>query len=102
MSYENYFIHLLITDDVPNLTPEKYASFISRIVFGWFDAMNIAGWKRLLTYADLWSLRKENRCSGVVPNWDKYWDKHTGYLTFLPKIFQPHPSSTEFSLPNNR
>ena len=53
--------------------------------------MNIAGWKRLLTYADLWSLRKENRCSGVVPNWDIYWDKHTGYLTFLPKIFQPHP-----------
>ena len=38
--------------------------------------MNIAGWKRLLTDTDLWSLRKENRCSGVVPIWDKYWSNH--------------------------
>ena len=71
---ENLKFH--ISDDVPNLTPEKYASFLSRILFAWFDRMNLAGWKRLLTYTDLWSLTKENRCSGVVPIWDKYWSRH--------------------------
>ncbi len=59
-----------------NLTPEKYASFLSKIVFAWFDGISIKGWKRLLKDSDLWSLKKEDRCSGIVPIWDKQWEKH--------------------------
>ena len=63
-------------DNLPNLTPEKYASFISKTVFGWFDGIAIIGWKRLLKDVDLWSLRKEDRCAGIVPVWDKHWKSH--------------------------
>lgn len=44
-----------------NLTPERYASFFSRTVFAWFDSFAWTGWRRLLTYDDLWHLKAEDR-----------------------------------------
>ena len=48
-------------DNVSNLTPEKYASFLSKTIFAWFDGLCIKGWKGQLTVKDLWTLTKENR-----------------------------------------
>ena len=53
-------INLFISDDTPNLTPEKYCSFFSRIVFFWFDPLAIKGWKSNLKESDLWGLAHEN------------------------------------------
>lgn len=58
------------------MTPEKYASFLSKMVFFWFDSICWKGWKTILTESDMWTLQKVNRCRGIVPVWDKYWDKH--------------------------
>ena len=44
--------------------------------FSWFDGLSWQGWKRLLTEKDMWTLMKENRSTGIIPVWDKYWEKH--------------------------
>jgi hypothetical protein len=46
---------------VVNLTPEKYASFYSKLVFAWFDTLAIKGWKNTLKETDLWGLAHENK-----------------------------------------
>jgi hypothetical protein len=50
-----------LSDDAVNLTPEKYASFYSKLVFAWFDTLAIKGWKRTLKETDLWGLAHENK-----------------------------------------
>ncbi len=46
---------------MPNLTPEKYSSFLSLVVFAWFDPLAWKGWRRLLAYEELWGLAFDNR-----------------------------------------
>ncbi|TRY61972.1 hypothetical protein TCAL_10708 [Tigriopus californicus] len=65
-----------LEEDVPNLTPEKHASFFSRAIFAWFDPFAWKGWRRTLEYGDLWDLKKSERCSGIVPEWDRHWEKN--------------------------
>ena len=45
------------------------------MVFSWFDGLAWKGWKRTLKMDDLWTLPLDLRCSGVIPIWDKHWDK---------------------------
>jgi len=59
-----------------DLTPEKYASAFSQMIFAWVDPLMRLGWKKQLSPSqDLWSLTAENRCSHIVPQWDKHFDK---------------------------
>ena len=52
---------ILLSDDRPNLTPEKYSSFPSKIFFTWFDPLAWKGWKTILKVEELWDLDYENR-----------------------------------------
>eukprot|EP00095_Tigriopus_kingsejongensis_P010546 maker-scaffold349_size200065-snap-gene-1.33 protein:Tk10546 transcript:maker-scaffold349_size200065-snap-gene-1.33-mRNA-1 annotation:"multidrug resistance-associated protein 1 isoform x1" len=61
-------------EDLANLTPESQASFVSQSVFVWFDSFAWTGWRRTLTYEDLWDLKLSERCAGIIPRWDKYWE----------------------------
>jgi hypothetical protein len=72
---------LLLLDEATNLTPEKYASFPSRLVFAWFDTLAMKGWKRLLTYSDLWTLTKENRCASI------FLDNNCGVMSSTSLLF---------------
>lgn len=58
-----------------DLTPEKYASAFSQMIFAWLDPLMRMGWKKQLYPGDLWSLTAPNRASHIVPQWDKYFDK---------------------------
>ncbi len=57
MTHSNY-VH---EEYVDNVTREKYASFVSKAVFSWFDGFAWTGWRRVLQYDDLWNLDYENR-----------------------------------------
>ena len=48
-------------DQDENMTPEKYASHLSKIVFGWVDPLTWKGWRTTLDQSMLWSLMRENR-----------------------------------------
>lgn len=61
------------SEDVPNLTPEKHASFFSRAIFAWFDPFAWKGWRRTLEYTDLWDLKKSERYKKeLVPGENRY------------------------------
>ena len=55
------YYKISISDDRPNLTPEKYSSFPSKIFFTWFDPLAWKGWKTILKVEELWDLDYENR-----------------------------------------
>ena len=56
---------LLCTDQIDNVTPEKFASSLSRLVFAWMDALTYRGWKTKLEPEVLWGLQRENRSFGA-------------------------------------
>lgn len=59
--YVRRVIKLSISEDTVRLTPEKYASFPNRLVFGWFDRLAWKGWKTILRKDELWSIMHEFR-----------------------------------------
>eukprot|EP00094_Tigriopus_californicus_P001437 TCALIF_01392-PA protein Name:"Similar to Abcc1 Multidrug resistance-associated protein 1 (Mus musculus)" AED:0.04 eAED:0.04 QI:0/0.8/0.33/0.83/1/1/6/0/1537 len=61
-------------DNLSNIVPEKYSSHISKMLFGWVDPLMLKGWKTTLKQSELWSLKFNNRCAGVIPSWDKSWE----------------------------
>lgn len=52
---------LFSSDQLDDLTPEKYSSALSKVVFGWMEPLIYRGWNKQLTKDDLWSLINENR-----------------------------------------
>ena len=44
-------------EQVEDLTPEKYASAFSQMIFAWVDPLMQAGWKKQLYPKDLWNLQ---------------------------------------------
>ena len=50
-----------LEEQVDNLTPERFASFPSKMFFTWFDGLIWKGWKKTLATEDLWSLAFYNR-----------------------------------------
>ena len=59
------------------MSPERFASFPSKMFFSWFDSLIWKGWKRSLTTEDLWTLPFYNRCSSIIPIWDRNWATET-------------------------
>ena len=55
MHYSSWWF--LCVEQVEDLTPEKYASAFSQMIFAWVDPLMRAGWKKQLYPADLWSLQ---------------------------------------------
>ena len=56
-------------------SPEESASFISRMVYQWFDGMAWKGYHNPLEMTDLWDLSKDNKARTVVDKFEKYWQK---------------------------
>ncbi|XP_077285786.1 multidrug-Resistance like Protein 1 isoform X3 [Arctopsyche grandis] len=58
-----------------NPCPERNSSYLSRILFAWFDPLAWVGFRRPLVIEDLWSMNPEDSSAEVVPLFDKYWNK---------------------------
>ncbi|GLH03627.1 Multidrug resistance protein homolog 49 [Gryllus bimaculatus] len=58
-----------------NPCPEQGASFLSRLFFGWFDALALKGFRRPLETKDLWNMNPEDTAHEIIPRFDKYWQK---------------------------
>ena len=43
------------------MTPERYASTLSKLTFSWLDALTLKGWKNILKTEDMYSLMISNR-----------------------------------------
>lgn len=72
--------------------PEKGASFLSRLLFAWFDSMTWKGFRRPLESEDLWDINEEDSSKEIIPIFMKYWDravaKANGYNTYVFDIFR--------------
>ncbi|XP_023209485.1 multidrug resistance-associated protein 1-like [Centruroides sculpturatus] len=62
-----------VYDVSKNNCPEKYASFLSKVTFWWFNGMVYLGYKKPLELDDMWSLSSENRTRDVSMKFDEYW-----------------------------
>ena len=86
------FSIFFFSDQIEDLTPEKYASAFSQMTFSWVDPLMRMGWKKQLHPSDLWTLKTSNRCSEVVPQWYKYFDQERATkgreLSILGKHFK--------------
>ena len=54
-------IRIYILEDIGDMTPERYASTLSKLTFSWLDALTIKGWKNILKTEDMYSLMIGNR-----------------------------------------
>lgn len=64
--------------------PERTASFLSQILYWWFNGMTSLGFKRSLEYKDLWQLNDGERTENVTPIFDRSWLKQVN-LSALPQ-----------------
>ncbi|XP_063443624.1 multidrug resistance-associated protein 1-like isoform X2 [Mytilus trossulus] len=58
-----------------NPCPEERSSFLSRLIFWWFNSMVVQGYKRDIKRENLWSLNHDDNTSSVFPRFEKYWKK---------------------------
>ncbi|GLV32342.1 Multidrug-Resistance like Protein 1 [Carabus blaptoides fortunei] len=58
---------------VENPCPEEGSSFLSRLLFAWFDSLAWTGFRKPLETKDLWAMKPEDCAPEVVPLFDKYW-----------------------------
>ncbi|KAG8222673.1 hypothetical protein J437_LFUL002555 [Ladona fulva] len=64
-----------------NPCPEKSASFLSRILFSWYDKLSWKGFRKPLETKDLWNINPEDTAKEVVPQFDRYWEKSVKKLS---------------------
>ena len=50
-----------ITEDISDMTPERYASTLSKLTFSWLDSLTLKGYKNILKTEDMYSLMIGNR-----------------------------------------
>ncbi|XP_050048216.1 multidrug resistance-associated protein 1 [Dermacentor andersoni] len=62
--------------------PEAGSSFLSQMLFSWFDALAYKGWRRPLETSDLWALNFNDRTDQVVPGFDRHWLKQVAAAQF--------------------
>lgn len=56
-----------------NPCPELRASFLSKLLFSWFDSMIILGYKKPLEQKDLWDISPENSVKEIFSSFDDHW-----------------------------
>lgn len=80
------FLFNCCADHEPNETkypkPDKPypllgASFLSRIVYAWFDPLTWKGYRKPLEHNDLWDLNREDTSRELIPLYLKYWNRPT-------------------------
>ena len=52
-------------------SPDKIASFFSKLTFFWYDSIAWIGYRRQLTPDDLWPLNRDDSCSVQYSRFDK-------------------------------
>ena len=63
-----YFLFLF-----QKISPEKSASFLSKITFNWFTPIILKGFRRPLVQDDLWLLHQENKTENLLKDFNKNW-----------------------------
>ncbi|XKL66876.1 hypothetical protein PGB90_010296 [Kerria lacca] len=64
----------IITYPIPkNVCPENESSFLSKLLFIWFDKFAWKGYKKPLETNDLWSLDYNNTSATVGGKFEKFW-----------------------------
>lgn len=62
--------------------PENGSSYLSKLVFFWFESLAWKGWRNPLVYEDLWELNEEDLSRSQYPlyaaNWNKAQAKNKG------------------------
>jgi len=61
--------------------PEMRASFLSRLLFGWFDSLAWKGYRQTLEVKDLWDLYPEDTCKEASQDFLKDWEEATRKAT---------------------
>ncbi|XP_071454824.1 multidrug resistance-associated protein 1 isoform X2 [Hetaerina americana] len=85
-----------------NPCPEKAASFLSRILFSWYDSLSWKGFRKPLETNDLWSMNAEDMAKEVVPHFLKHWEsslKKTTQTTVSKASFKKTSASVDFESP---
>ncbi|XP_071454835.1 multidrug resistance-associated protein 1-like [Hetaerina americana] len=65
----------LFCPPLKNPCPEIGASFLSRMLFSWFDGLSWIGFRRPLESKDLWSVKFEDSAAEVFPIFNRYWSQ---------------------------
>ncbi|KAJ8688541.1 hypothetical protein QAD02_024336 [Eretmocerus hayati] len=76
-------------------SPERSSSFASHLTYNWFTHLAWTGFKRPLTFSDLWTVDPEIAAREVVSDFDKYWLKKEEPNNRLQEIAGPSKLSGE-------
>ncbi|GAB6029961.1 hypothetical protein CHUAL_005656 [Chamberlinius hualienensis] len=83
-------------DIVTKPCPEEHSSFLSRVLFSWFDSLAWYGYRHSLERKDLWSLKTEDRSSYLVPQFERKWNAE------IQKSTRNRPVQTKASFSSRR
>jgi len=73
------------TTSVQQKCPEIEASFLSKLIFWWFNGLAITGYRKDIVSSDLWSLKDEDKTNTIAPKFDKNWLKQISYSSKYQK-----------------
>lgn len=51
------------------------ASFLSKLVFAWFDRLILQGYKKPLEQNDLWDISPKYSSREIVPVFENHWNR---------------------------
>ena len=68
------FFTVSTTEQEENPSPEKSATFPSKLLFNWFNSLVWLGYKKSLTEDDLSDLNTRDMSANVVPKFNQNWE----------------------------
>ncbi|XP_013404203.1 multidrug resistance-associated protein 1 [Lingula anatina] len=80
------------------MTPERRASFLSRISYWWITKLIVKGYKQTLVFADMYRLLPEDSCDVILPKFLREWGKEKEKMSVSAVRFTA--SQTYGSIPN--
>ncbi|XP_015783925.1 multidrug resistance-associated protein 1 [Tetranychus urticae] len=72
----------VFTEDVQNECPYASSSFISRLLFFWYDSMALKGFRKTLTQGDMWNLISDNQTQTIEKHFDPHLQSATEYIQY--------------------
>ncbi|XP_050310916.1 multidrug resistance-associated protein 1 isoform X2 [Anthonomus grandis grandis] len=64
--------------------PEQQSSFLSRLLFAWFDRMTWKGFRKPLEEDDLWDLNPDDSAAEIVPIFERHWRRTISKCERIP------------------
>ena len=58
-------------EEIRQNCPEIEASFLSKLVFWWFNGLAITGYRKSLVTSDLWALNQDNKTNSIAHKFDR-------------------------------